>query len=53
MAIHIVDTGGNQGSVRMDCLQEFCGSGILAYIIAAIVIPEEENSAVYPDNMNS
>ena len=31
----------------------FCGSGILAYIIAAIVIPEEENSAVYPDNMNS
>ena len=31
-------------------LSIFCGGGILAYIVAAILIPEEQD--VYPDSMH-
>lgn len=34
------------------CLSIFCGGGILAYIVAAIIIPEEGTSTEYPENIN-
>lgn len=33
-------------------LSILCGGGILAYIVAAIIIPEEETSIEYPNSEN-
>lgn len=33
-------------------LSIICGGGILAYIVAAILIPEEGTSIEYPENIN-